>query len=250
MDLRLQGKRALVTGSSIGLGEAIARALAAEGVAVAIHGRQPKRTYAVAADIEAHGGRVAVVLGDLTVEGEAQNIADSEKLLWEDTPIRAWTESYERNVLAAVRLISRLLLPMRQSGWGRIVNVSSVAGVMPQPTGPDYSASKAAINNLSLSLTKALGASGVTVNTVSPGMILTPKLEEVFRQMATTNGWVASDASWEEIERAFLKVSQVPLGRIGRVDEVAHAVVFLCSPLASYITGADLRIDGSVVPAL
>ena len=69
MDLRLLGKRALVTGSSIGLGEAIARALAAEGVAVAIHGRQPKRTYAVAADIEAHGGRVAVVLG---VEGEAQ----------------------------------------------------------------------------------------------------------------------------------------------------------------------------------
>ena len=194
MDLRLQEKRALVTGSSIGLGEAIARALAAEGVAVAaIHGRQPKRTYAVAADIEAHGGRVAVVPGDLTVEGEAQNIADStieqlggidilvnnaggtgEKLVWEDTPIRAWTDSYERNVLAAVRLISRLLLPMRQSGWGRIVNVSSVAGVMPQPTGPDYSASKAAINNLSLSLTKALGASGVTVNTVSPGMILTP----------------------------------------------------------------------------
>ncbi len=174
MDLRLQGKRALVTGSSIGLGEAIARALAAEGAAVAIHGRQPERTCAVAADIEAHGGKVAVVLGDLTVEGEAQNIADSaieqlggidilvnnaggtgEKLVWEDTPIRAWTESYERNVLAAVRLISRLLLPMRQSGWGRIVNVSSVAGVMPQPTGPDYSASKAAINNLNLSLTKA-----------------------------------------------------------------------------------------------
>lgn len=99
---------------------------------------------------------------------------------------------------------------MRQSGWGRIVNVSSVAGVMPQPTVPDYSASKAAINNLSLSLTKALGASGVTVNTVSPGMILTPKLGEVFRQMATANGWVAGDASWEEIERAFLKVSQVP----------------------------------------
>src|SRR5258708_6623216 len=234
-----------------------------------IHGRQPKRTYAVAADIEAHGGRVAVVLGDLTVEGEAQNIADSaieqlggidilvnnaggtgEKLVWEDTPIRAWTESYERNVLAAVRLISRLLLPMRQSGWGRIVNVARVAGVMPQPSRPDSLADKTAINNLSLSLTKALGASGVTVNTVSPGMILTPKLEEVFRQMATTNGWVASDASWEEIERAFLKVSQVPLGRIGRVDEVAHAVVFLCSPLASYITGADLRIDGGVVPAL
>ena len=68
--------------------------------------------------------------------------------------------------------------------------------------------------------------------------------------MATANGWVASGASWEEIERAFLKVSQVALGRIGRVDEVAYAVVFLWSPLARYITGADLRINGGVVPAL
>jgi 3-oxoacyl-[acyl-carrier protein] reductase len=139
---------------------------------------------------------------------------------------------------------------MRQSSWGRIVNVSSVAGVMPQPAGPEYGASKAAINNLSLSLTKALGASGVTVNTVSPGMIHTPKLEIQLRQIATTNGWVANGASWGEIERLFLEASQVPLGRIGRAEEVAHAVVFLCSPLASYITGADLRIDGGVVPAL
>jgi 3-oxoacyl-[acyl-carrier protein] reductase len=269
MDLRLQGKRALVTGSSIGLGEAIARALAAEGVAVAIHGRQPERTNAVAAEIEAHSGKTAVVLGDLTVEDEAHNVAKSaieqlggidilvnnaggpgDRLFWEETQIRAWTESYDRNVLAAVRLINHLLPPMRQSGWGRIVNVSSVAGVMPQPTGPEYGASKAAINNLGLSLTKALGASGVTVNTVSPGMIHTPKLERQLRQIATTNGWVANGASWDEIERLFLKVSQVPLGRIGRVEEVAHAVVFLCSPLASYITGADLRIDGGVVPAL
>jgi len=269
MDLRLQGKRALVTGSSIGMGEAIARALAAEGVAVAIHGRQPERTYAVAAEIEAHGGKTAVVLGDLTVEDEAHNVAKSaieqlgginilvnnadgpgDRLFWEKTQIRAWTESYDRNVLAAVRLINHLLPPMRQSGWGRIVNVSSVAGVMPQPTGPEYGASKAAINNLSLSLTKALGASGVTVNTVSPGMIHTPKLEIQLRRIATTNGWVANGASWDEIESLFLKVSQVPLRRIGRAEEVAHAVVFLCSPLASYITGADLRIDGGVVPAL
>ena len=77
MDLRLQGKRALVTGSSIGLGEAIARALAGEGVAVAIRGRQPERTFAVAAEIEALGGRTAVVLGDLTVEHEAHSVANS-----------------------------------------------------------------------------------------------------------------------------------------------------------------------------
>jgi 3-oxoacyl-[acyl-carrier protein] reductase len=106
MDLRLQGKRALVTGSSIGLGEAIARALAAEGVAVAIHGRQPERTFAVAAEIEALGGRTAVVLGDLTVEHEAHSVANSaikqlggidilvnnaggpgDRLFWEETQI-------------------------------------------------------------------------------------------------------------------------------------------------------------------
>jgi NAD(P)-dependent dehydrogenase (short-subunit alcohol dehydrogenase family) len=158
--------------------------------------------------------RTAFVLGDLTVEDEAHSVANSaikqlggidilvnnaggpgDRLFWEETQIRAWAESYDRNVLVAVRLINHLLPSMRQSGWGRIVNVSSVAGVMPQPTGPDYGASKAAINNLSLSLTKALGASGVTVNTVSPGMILTPRLEKVLRQMATTNGWVASGAS-------------------------------------------------------
>jgi NAD(P)-dependent dehydrogenase (short-subunit alcohol dehydrogenase family) len=269
MDLRLQRKRALVTGSSIGVGEAIARALAAEGVAVAIHGRQAERTRAVAADIAAHGGKTAVVLGDLTVEDEARQVAKSaieqlggidilvnnaggpgERLLWERTEIGAWTETYERNVVGTVRLINHLLPSMRQSGWGRIVNVSSVAGVMPQPTGPDYGASKAAINNLSLSLAKALGASGVTVNAVSPGMIHTPKLEMQLRQIAKTNGWAASDATWEEIERLFLKVSQAPLGRMGRVEEVAHAVVFLCSPLADYITGENLRIDGGVVPAL
>src|SRR5260370_17815990 len=102
------------------------------------------------------------------------------------THIRVGTESYDRNVLAAERQINHLLPPMRQSSWGRIVNVSSVAGVMPQPTGPEYGASKAAINNLSLSLTKALGASGVTINTVSPAMIHTPKLELELRPLATT----------------------------------------------------------------
>src|SRR5258708_9806473 len=102
---------------------------------------------------------------------------------------------------------------MRQSSWGRNVNGSRVDGVMPQPTGTEYGASKPAINNLSLSLTKALGASGVTGNTVSPGMIHTPKLETQLRQIATTKRWVANGASWGEIERLSLKVSPVPLGR-------------------------------------
>jgi 3-oxoacyl-[acyl-carrier protein] reductase len=269
MDLRLDGKRTLVTGGSVGLGEAIAKALAAEGAAVAVHGRREDRTGAVVADIEARGGKAVAVLGDLMVEEEVASVAEracaelggvdilvnnaggtGEKLVWETTPISAWKDTFDRNVLAAVRLIDHLLPAMRQAGWGRIVNISSVAGVMPQPTGPDYSASKAALNNLGLSLAKSLGASGVTVNTVCPGMIHTPKLEEVFRQMGTAAGWVGEGAGWEELEQTFLRISQVPLGRTGRPEEVAHAVAFLCSPLAGYITGATLRIDGGVVPPL
>jgi 3-oxoacyl-[acyl-carrier protein] reductase len=265
----LRGKRALVTGSSNGIGEAIARALAAEGAAVVIHGRDAERSQAVAEDVKRHGGEATVVLRDLTSDHGAEEVAiaaieqlggidilvnnaggSGEKLLWEETPLRAWAAAFDRHVLAAVKLIDHLLPGMRQSGWGRIVNVSSVAGVMPQPTGPDYSASKAALNNLSLSLSKSVAASGITVNVVAPGMIHTPQLETVLRQMATFNGWAADDAPWEEIERALLRVSGVPIGRLGHVEEVAHAVVFLCSPLASYITGANLRIDGGVVPTM
>jgi 3-oxoacyl-[acyl-carrier protein] reductase len=269
MDLLLQGKRALVTGSSAGLGEAIARTLAAEGAVVVVHGRSAQRAYALAEDIGRRGGAAVVVLGDFAADRGAEAIAagaierlggidilvnnaggTADKLLWQDTSLRAWREAYERNVLSAVVLIDSLLPGMRRSGWGRIVNISSVAGVMPQPTGPDYSASKAALNNLGFSLSKVVAASGVTVNTVAPGMIHTPKLEQVFRQMATLNGWVPPGAPWEDIHQALLKVSRVPLGRFGRVDEVAHAVAFLCSPLAAYITGATLRIDGGVVPAI
>lgn len=269
MNLRLEGKRALVTGSSIGMGEAIATALAAEGAAVVIHGRQPERTHAVAAAIKARGGQAVVVLGDLTIADQADAVArdaaeqlgsidilvnnaggPGERQHWEKTGTSAWAEAYDRNVIAAVRLINHLLPSMRASGWGRIINVSSVAGIMPQPTGPDYGASKAAMNNLSLSLSKALGSSGVTVNTVSPGMIHTPGLEVQLRKIAMTNGWISDGASWDDIQQLFLKYAQVPLGRLGRMEEVAHAVVFLCSPLAGYITGTDLRIDGGVVPVL
>jgi 3-oxoacyl-[acyl-carrier protein] reductase len=269
MDLQLVGKRALVTGGSAGIGEAIAKVLAAEGAAVAVHGRHEERTRSVVAEIEATGGKAVAILGDLTVEEQATGIAErarnelggidilvnnaggtGEKLRWEATPITAWKDTFDRNVLAAVRLIDQLLPAMRQAGWGRIINISSVASVMPQATGPEYSASKAAMNNLGLSLAKSLGASGVTVNSICPGMIHTPKLEQVFRQMANDAGWAGEDATWEELERTFLKVSQVPLGRIGRPEEVAHAVAFLCSPLAAYITGSTMRIDGGVVPTL
>ncbi len=270
MDLQLSGKRALVTGSSVGIGETIARTLAIEGVAVAVHGRERERAERVAGEIVAAGGRAVVVLGDLTRDDEVKRIAEEagrrlggvdilvnnaggsgEKQVWEETPAADWAAAYDRNVLAAVRITDCLLPKMRAARWGRVVNVSSVAGLMPAATGPDYSACKAALNNLTVSLAKTAASDGVTVNAVSPGTILTPKLEAAFRKMADANGWADGKAAWPAVERAVLPhVVQVPLGKVGSTDDIAHAVAFLCSPLAGYITGVNLRVDGGVLPTL
>jgi 3-oxoacyl-[acyl-carrier protein] reductase len=270
MDLQLNGKRALVTGSSIGIGEAIAHALAAEGAAVAVHGRDRERTDLVAKEIVAAGGKAVVVLGDLTNDEDVGRMVDEaqrllggvdilvnnaggsgEKQNWESTPVADWIAAFDRNVLAAVRVTSALLPKMRAAGWGRVVNVSSLAGMMPPATGPDYSAAKAAMNNMTVSLSKAAAADGVTVNAISPGAIFTPKLEAAFRKMGASRELVDSAAAWPDIERVVLPhFVQVPIGRVGHAADIAHAVAFLCSPLAGYITGVDLRIDGGVLPSL
>ncbi len=270
MDLQLQGKRALVSGSSVGIGETIARLLADEGVTVAVHGRDADRARRVAASIGESGGTAVVVTGDLTDDAAVIDIvAQSERLLggvdilvnnaggsgekhaWEETPVEAWVAAFDRNVVATVRLTNLLLPKMRAAGWGRVVNVSSLAGSLPPPTGPDYSACKAAMNNLTKSLSKAAAVDGITVNAVSPGTILTPKLEAAFRKMADDKGWAAADAPWKEIERAVLPhVFEVPAGTVGQPEDIGRAVAFLCSPLAGYITGIDLHVDGGAMPAL
>ena len=135
MDLRLNGKRALITGSSVGIGEAIAHALAAEGAAVAVHGRDRERADQVARGIIATGGKAVVVLGDLTIDEDVRRMTDEalrllggvdilvnnaggsgEKRIWESTPARDWAAAYDRNVLAAVRVTNILLPKMRAAG--------------------------------------------------------------------------------------------------------------------------------------
>ena len=210
------------------------------------------------------------MLGDLTSDDDVARMAEEaerllggvdilvnnaggsgEKHVWEDTPASDWATAYNRNVLAAVRVTNILLPKMRAAKWGRVVNVSSMAGMMPPATGPDYSACKAAMNNMTLSLSKSAAGDGVTVNAISPGTILTPKLEVAFRNMAKSNGWADSEAAWSTIEQAVLPhVVQVPVGGVGKAADIAYAVAFLCSPLAGYITGVDLRIDGGMMPAL
>lgn len=271
MDLQLTGKRALITGSSSGIGEAIAKSLASEGVAVAIHGRNEARVKQVAQEIEAQGHQAVCVLGDISDDVQANQVSDTtlkllggidilvnnaggsgEKKLWDQTTPDDWAELYSQNLLTIVRMVHRLVPPMRNSGWGRVVNISSGAGVLPAATGADYSAAKAAVNNLTVSLSKEVGKDGVTVNAILPGPILTPKLESVFRRMAHERGWVEEGQdSWTEIEKAVVKNAfSMSLPRVGQAEEVASAVTFLCSPLAGFITGTNLRIDGGTVPTV
>ena len=269
MDLKLAGKVALVTGSSKGIGEGIAHGLAREGAIVIVHGRNKTKTEAVARDIIAHGGRACSVTGDLTNDDEVQRLVDEAQAFvkpvdilinnaggsgetedWATTRPETWATGYDRNVLAAVRITTRLLPGMREAKWGRIINIASLAAMMPPSRRPDYSAAKAAMIAMTASLAKAVAMDGITVNTVSPGTIHSARLEKTFREAAVSRG-LAADAPWTEIEHTMLSTfAQVPMGRVGTLDEIADAVSFLVSPRAGYITGANLRLDGGMWPGI
>lgn len=253
-----------MTGSSKGIGEAIAMALAREGANVIVHGRDSVQTERVVNAIVANGGRAYAVLGDLTQDDALkQLVAEAEahfgtinilvnnaggsgpKNDWSTTTAAAWASTYDRNVLAAVRVSTHLLPRMRQARWGRVINISSGAATMPSATGPDYSAAKAAINAMTASMAKALAAEGITVNAISPGTIKSARLEDAFRAAAAARGIAAKDAPWDEIQRGILPLfADVPLGRVGELSELADTVTFLASPLAGYITGINLHVDG------
>ncbi len=271
MDLKLQGKHALITGSSKGIGEAIARVLAHEGATVTVHGRDRKQTERVASSIISQGGQAQVVIGDLTEEEaverlvrDAEEVAGAVAILvnnaggsggvketWESTQPASWAAAYDRNVLAALRVTTRVLPNMRLGKWGRVINISSLAATMPPPTGPDYSACKAAMNAMTTSLAKAVAPDGITVNSVSPGTIRSSTLEERFRAVAKESEVGDADTPWKDIERAILPMfAQVPVGRTGELEEIANAIAFIASPLAGYITGINLRIDGGLSTSL
>jgi NAD(P)-dependent dehydrogenase (short-subunit alcohol dehydrogenase family) len=271
MDLELDGKTVLVTGSSRGIGEAIARRFAAERAIVVVHGRNAVQAQRVVDAIVAQGGRAHLVLGDLTRDDEVHRMVEQAqrqagridivvnnaggsggaKATWSETRVDTWAAAYDRNVLAALRVTTPLLPRMQEAGWGRVINISSLAATMPPPMGADYAACKAAMNAMTSSMAKAVAADGITVNAVSPGTIHSQTLDDRFREVALAQGVVAGNAPWKEVERAVLPMfAQVPLGRVGRLEEIADAVAFLASPRLGYITGINLRVDGGMSPGM
>lgn len=262
MQLDLKGKLALVTGSSSGLGMAMAKMLAAEGASVIVHGRDEVRAKAVVEAIRADGGSATYALGDLTTDAGADAVAKAaladgpvhilvnnagfyRHLSWMDATPDEWSETYNVNVVSGVRMIQRLIPQMRELNWGRIITIGGGLATQPMNTHPQYNATLAARHNLAVSLARELKGTGITSNIVSPGAILVDTVKELVESIGPSRGW---GKTWEEIHPNAVN-SLIPndRGRFGNPDEIAAAVAYLCSNYAEYISGATIRVDGGLI---
>ncbi|HQN42401.1 MAG TPA: SDR family oxidoreductase, partial [Pseudomonadales bacterium] len=164
---------------------------------------------------------------------------------WGELTTADWLASYQLNVLSASRMIDAWLPGMKQQGWGRILQLGTLGTDRPGGSMPHYYAAKGALLTLTLGLAQSLPASGITVNILSPGLILTPEVEASFRRRAQRQGW---DGDWSQIEARSVQERHPNLiGRIARRDEVADLALFLVSERASFITGQNIRIDGGAL---
>lgn len=268
MDFALADKRALVTGSSSGIGSAIASMLAAEGTRVVVHGRNVGRAEDVARRIRDAGGQAAVACGDLSTDQGAASVAQAataafggidilvnnaggsapgEDRSWFKATLDEYRDTYERNMLAAVRLIHALTPAMKERGWGRVINISTSAAITPTSAQADYGPAKAAMLNMTLGLAKALKRSGVTVNAISPGLVRTEGLTRFLTNFAKKRGW-GDDI--QQAEDYIVKTSGQSSVKVGEVEDIAYAVAFLASPRADFINGTNLHVDGGVSPSL
>ncbi len=262
----LEGRRALVTGSSAGIGAAIALSLAGAGARVAVHGRNAERTEDTVRAIEWAGGRAYVVLGELSTDDGAARMADqadaalggvdilvnnaggesagSGLAAWFEADAAAWMHTYASNVGSMVRLIHRFAPAMRANGWGRLIQISSGVVEKPMTSIPDYQAAKIAIRNLTQTLSKTLALTGVTANSISPGLMLTPGVEGYIRALAAEHGWEGGWAEWQV--RAVTELFPNHTGRLGLPEDIGRTALFLADPAADFINGADILVDGGV----
>lgn len=259
----LQNRRIFISGSSSGIGAATAKMAAERGARVIVHGRDRERTEGVAAEIVASGGEAIALIADISSDAEVNamaaevhdrfggidilvsNAGDANPFSsdWFAVSPDDWLASYNRNVVAAVRLTQHFVPGMRERGWGRVILIGSNAYTRPPVDFPAYPPGKAALVNLAISLAKVLSNTGVTANIVSPGGVMTETLASNLLPMAQAMGWTDTDPA--VIERR-LTTEKWPnlVGRLARPEEIAATILFVASDMAGYMTGSNIRIDG------
>ncbi len=247
MDLQLSGRTALVTGASAGIGAGIVRMLAREGVAVAAVARRVDKLQALAAELRAEGlPEITLIEADLmqrpALPGVAQqamrslgaidilvNCAGASRPIGPDDGDAVWDDSFALNFTAARKLTEAVLPAMRERRWGRIISIS---GLMEPRARNAATVAKAALHLWAKGLSCEVAADGITVNTVEPGRI---NSEQILQRLHPT----------EEARRRFIEAN-IPIGYFGEPEDLAALVVFLASPVARYITGTVIPVDGGM----